>query len=174
MLRRHARRRSGQRDRAHQRAGFGVLLVRDPLRNHCAVSRGRCTAGCCRCSICRRWSPSQSCGTGELCVPERSVRRTLASPESAVSIMKWTRACSPSCRRARGHCRQPRPGAETTPGRVLVMPFENVSREGRIVWLGEASAVLLADDLNAFGAPPSRATSGGRRSTVSRCRRRPH
>jgi tetratricopeptide (TPR) repeat protein len=35
--------------------------------------------------------------------------------------------------------------------RVLVMPFENVAREGRIVWLSEASAVLLADDLNALG-----------------------
>ncbi len=32
------------------------------------------------------------------------------------------------------------------------MPFENVTREGRIFWLGEASAVLLADDLNALGA----------------------
>ena len=27
--------------------------------------------------------------------------------------------------------------------RILVMPFENVKREGRIFWLGEASAVLL-------------------------------
>jgi tetratricopeptide (TPR) repeat protein len=35
--------------------------------------------------------------------------------------------------------------------RVLVMPFENVTREGRIFWLTEASAVLLADDLNALG-----------------------
>jgi tetratricopeptide (TPR) repeat protein len=35
--------------------------------------------------------------------------------------------------------------------RVLVMPFENVKREGRIFWLAEASAVLLADDLNALG-----------------------
>ncbi len=35
--------------------------------------------------------------------------------------------------------------------RILVMPFENVSRDGRIVWLGEASAVLLADNLNAIG-----------------------
>ncbi|HKT80220.1 MAG TPA: tetratricopeptide repeat protein [Vicinamibacterales bacterium] len=35
--------------------------------------------------------------------------------------------------------------------RTLVMPFENVTREGRIFWLGEASAVLLADDLNALG-----------------------
>src|SRR6476661_6645326 len=33
------------------------------------------------------------------------------------------------------------------------MPFENVSRDARIVWLGEASSVLLADDLNALGAP---------------------
>jgi tetratricopeptide (TPR) repeat protein len=38
------------------------------------------------------------------------------------------------------------------PGRVLVMPFENAGREGRIVWLTEAAAVLLADDLNALGA----------------------
>ena len=35
--------------------------------------------------------------------------------------------------------------------RVLVIPFENPAREARIYWLGEASAVLLADDLNAFG-----------------------
>jgi tetratricopeptide (TPR) repeat protein len=32
------------------------------------------------------------------------------------------------------------------------MPFDNVRREASIVWLGEASAVLLADDLNALGA----------------------
>ena len=30
--------------------------------------------------------------------------------------------------------------------RILVMPFENVTRNSRIFWLGEASAVLLADD----------------------------
>jgi tetratricopeptide (TPR) repeat protein len=42
-------------------------------------------------------------------------------------------------------------GAPTS--RVLVMPFENVTRDSRIVWLGEASAVLLADDLNALGTP---------------------
>lgn len=41
--------------------------------------------------------------------------------------------------------------ADATPGRVLVMPFENVKHDGRIIWMGEASAVLLADDLNAFG-----------------------
>ena len=34
---------------------------------------------------------------------------------------------------------------------VLVMPFENVAHASRIVWLGEAAAVLLADDLNALG-----------------------
>lgn len=38
--------------------------------------------------------------------------------------------------------------------RVLVMPFENPSGEGRIYWLREASAVLLADALRACGAPP--------------------
>lgn len=44
------------------------------------------------------------------------------------------------------------PAAAQPAGRILVMPFENVSRENRIVWLGEASAVLLADDLNGLGA----------------------
>jgi tetratricopeptide (TPR) repeat protein len=43
--------------------------------------------------------------------------------------------------------------AQSAAGRILVMPFENVSRESRIVWLGEAASVLLADDLNALGAP---------------------
>jgi tetratricopeptide (TPR) repeat protein len=43
--------------------------------------------------------------------------------------------------------------AQTQPdARILVMPFENVKRDGRIFWLGEAAAVLLADDLNARGA----------------------
>jgi tetratricopeptide (TPR) repeat protein len=37
-------------------------------------------------------------------------------------------------------------------GRILVMPFENVSHNSRIVWLGEAASVLVADDLNALGA----------------------
>jgi len=45
--------------------------------------------------------------------------------------------------------------ASTTAARaengVLVMPFDNVTRDARIVWLGEASAVLMTDDLNALG-----------------------
>src|SRR5262249_14898402 len=40
---------------------------------------------------------------------------------------------------------------DPAPGRILVMPFENVKHDGRIIWMGEAAAVLLADDLNAFG-----------------------
>ena len=36
-------------------------------------------------------------------------------------------------------------------GRILVMPFENATHDSRIVWLGEASAVLIADDLIALG-----------------------
>jgi tetratricopeptide (TPR) repeat protein len=44
------------------------------------------------------------------------------------------------------------PADAQTTGRILVMPFENVTRESRIFWLSEASAVLLADDLNALGA----------------------
>ena len=39
------------------------------------------------------------------------------------------------------------------PRRILVMPFDNTPRDARTVWLGEASAVLLADDLNALGSP---------------------
>jgi len=42
--------------------------------------------------------------------------------------------------------------AQPAPARILVMPFENIKREGRIFWLGEASAVLLTDDLLALGA----------------------
>ena len=38
-----------------------------------------------------------------------------------------------------------------SPSRILVMPFENVTRDSRIFWLAEASAVILADDLNALG-----------------------
>src|SRR5439155_21588126 len=34
---------------------------------------------------------------------------------------------------------------------VLVVPFDNVKRDARIVWIGEAAAVLLTDDLNALG-----------------------
>ena len=35
--------------------------------------------------------------------------------------------------------------------RFLVIPFENPAREARVYWLSEASAVLLADELNALG-----------------------
>src|SRR5579863_8347696 len=44
------------------------------------------------------------------------------------------------------------PGQQDPPARILVMPFENVTREGRFFWLTEAAAVLLTDDLNALGA----------------------
>jgi tetratricopeptide (TPR) repeat protein/TolB-like protein len=41
--------------------------------------------------------------------------------------------------------------ADDRASRILVMPFENVKRDGTIFWLGEASSVLLADNLNASG-----------------------
>jgi Flp pilus assembly protein TadD len=41
----------------------------------------------------------------------------------------------------------------TAPARVLVVPFENAQREARLGWLGEAAAVLLAEELNARGVP---------------------
>ena len=37
--------------------------------------------------------------------------------------------------------------AQEPPRRVLVRPFENLTREGRYFWLTEASALLLTDDL---------------------------
>ncbi len=40
------------------------------------------------------------------------------------------------------------------PDRTLVMPFDNVKRDGKIFWLGEAAAVVLTDDLTALGANP--------------------
>lgn len=35
--------------------------------------------------------------------------------------------------------------------RILVIPFENPTKEARVYWMSEASAVLVADDLNALG-----------------------
>jgi Flp pilus assembly protein TadD len=45
--------------------------------------------------------------------------------------------------------------AQTPPGttRILVIPFEGSERDPREVWLGEASAVLIADVLRAAGMP---------------------
>jgi tetratricopeptide (TPR) repeat protein len=40
--------------------------------------------------------------------------------------------------------------AAATPG-ILVVPFETPARDGRTYWLGEAIAVLMADDMNARG-----------------------
>lgn len=37
-----------------------------------------------------------------------------------------------------------------SPRRVLVMPFDNLKREGRLFWMSEASAVLLTDNLRAL------------------------
>src|SRR5437868_4417781 len=49
----------------------------------------------------------------------------------------------------------PRPAlaqpAPAPPERFLVIPFDNPGHEARIYWLAEASAILLADDLNAAG-----------------------
>ena len=35
--------------------------------------------------------------------------------------------------------------------RILVVPFETPGRDGRTYWLGEAAAILIADDVNARG-----------------------
>jgi len=46
------------------------------------------------------------------------------------------------------------PAAGQAPGtRILVVPFENTQHDARVYWLSEASAILLADELNARGLP---------------------
>jgi len=52
---------------------------------------------------------------------------------------------------ARGQ--SPLPPQAPAPARILVVPFENTQREPRLTWLGEASAILLAEELNARGLP---------------------
>ena len=47
----------------------------------------------------------------------------------------------------------PAPVAAAQPGRVLIVPFESANREPRVYWLGEGSAVILTDDLQALGVP---------------------
>jgi len=44
-------------------------------------------------------------------------------------------------------------GGSPPSSRQLVIPFENASREGRVYWMGEGSAVILTDDLLALGVP---------------------
>ena len=46
---------------------------------------------------------------------------------------------------------QPPPAPTPAPSRILIVPFENLDREARLTWLGEASAMLLAEELNARG-----------------------
>ena len=41
--------------------------------------------------------------------------------------------------------------AQPAPERILVVPFDNAGNDVRISWLGEASAVLLTDELHAVG-----------------------
>jgi Flp pilus assembly protein TadD len=45
------------------------------------------------------------------------------------------------------------PTVAPAPGRQLVLPFENTTKEARVFWLGEASAVILTDDLQTLGVP---------------------
>jgi len=52
--------------------------------------------------------------------------------------------------------------------RILVMPFENVTREGKIFWITEAASVLLADDLNRLGG--NAITRDERRAAFERLR----
>jgi tetratricopeptide (TPR) repeat protein/TolB-like protein len=57
------------------------------------------------------------------------------------------------CSAALAQAQAPTPAAPPTQARLLVIPFENTTHEGRVYWLSEASAVALTDDLLALGAP---------------------
>jgi len=46
--------------------------------------------------------------------------------------------------------------AQTSAGRVLVMPFDNPAREPRLHWIAEAASLLVAEELNARGVPAIR------------------
>lgn len=46
---------------------------------------------------------------------------------------------------------EPLRAQEASGERILVLPFENSDREPRLIWLGEAAAILVADELNARG-----------------------
>lgn len=72
----------------------------------------------------------------------RAIRRIVRRAVAAASL---TLAASASA--------QP---ALPTAAPYLVVPFENMAGESRLYWLGEASAVLLTDHLNAVGAPAIR------------------
>ena len=48
------------------------------------------------------------------------------------------------------------PAAGQTNARILVMPFDNPSREPRLHWIAEAASLLIADELNARGVPAIR------------------
>ena len=66
------------------------------------------------------------------------------------------RACGAASARGRRRAASGlRPGPRrrvARPTAILVMPFENVKRDASIFWLGEASSVLLADDLERVAA----------------------
>ncbi len=50
-----------------------------------------------------------------------------------------------------GAVAQPAAAQPSAGNRILVIPFENTQHEPRVFWLAEASALLLADELNARG-----------------------
>jgi tetratricopeptide (TPR) repeat protein len=77
-------------------------------------------------------------------------RATAASALSAILLF----AGSPNLGAAQAGAAPTPPsssGQQPERDRILVMPFENVNREAAIFWLGEASAILLADNLIALG-----------------------
>lgn len=58
---------------------------------------------------------------------------------------------TPTAKAAEAEAEEQRPVPPLPAPRILIVPFESATRDGRTYWLGEAVALLLADDVNARG-----------------------
>jgi Tfp pilus assembly protein PilF len=82
--------------------------------------------------------------TGPMMGSLRLPRRSIAAALLALS-------CSPAVRAA-AQTAPPRASAPAPAMRVLVVPFENLLSEPRFLWLSEAAAVLLTDNMRSSGS----------------------
>ena len=122
--------------------------------SRCAASTRRRSRACCSCSTCRRRRSVNECRAAGAPPRLRAVGRPCAGARErqrgrgmiavrSLGARRWPGVDAPAARRLR----RSRGGA----ARILVVPFETPGRDGRTYWLGEAAAILMADDVNARG-----------------------